>query len=75
MSKNPICSIDTTIFDATTPGQSGFGKNDNERVIYIPQNSRNGASPSDCLVSYPGHSLRVLVIYRDAADWVGSKIV
>ncbi len=43
---------------ATTPGQSGPGSNGNEGVLRIPQSSNTaGTSPSDCLVSYPGHSL------------------
>ena len=43
---------------ATTPGQSGPGSDGNEGVLRIPQSSSNaGTSPSDCLVSYPGHSL------------------
>ena len=43
---------------ATTPGQSGPGSNGNEVVLRIPQSSTvTGASPSDCLVSYLGHSL------------------
>ena len=38
--------------------QSGPGSDGNERVLCIPQSSRiTGTSPSDCLVSYPGHSL------------------
>ena len=40
------------------PGQSGPGSNGNEGVLRIPQSpSITGTSPSDCLVSYPGHSL------------------
>ena len=40
------------------PGQSGPGSNGNEGVLRIPQGpSITGTSPSDCLVSYPGHSL------------------
>ena len=51
MSNSFIWPIDTTLSDATTPGQSGPGS--------IPQRSCiAGASPSDCLVSYPGHLLR-----------------
>ena len=39
-------------------GQSGPGSNGNEGVLRIPQSSSTaGTSPSDCLVSYPGHSL------------------
>ena len=40
----------------TTPGHSGPGNNDNERLLHIPQSNRTEASPSDCLMSYPGHS-------------------
>ena len=43
---------------ATTLGQSGPGSDGNEGVLHIPQSSSTaGTSPSDCLVSYPGHSL------------------
>ena len=46
------------IYNTNTPGQSGHGSNGNKRVLHIPQSSSiTGASPSDCLVSYPGHSL------------------
>ena len=42
---------------ATTLGQSRPGSNGNEGVLCIPQSSSiAGTSPSDCLVSYPGHS-------------------
>ena len=45
---------------ATTPGQSEPGRNGNEGVLCIRQSpSITGTSPSDCLVSYPGHSLVV----------------
>ena len=38
--------------------QSGPGNDGNEGVLRIPQSSSiTGASPSDCLVSYLGHSL------------------
>ena len=43
---------------ATTPGQSGSGSDGNEGVPCIPKSSSiTGASPSDCLVLYLGHSL------------------
>ena len=43
---------------ATIPGQSGPGSNGNEGVFRIPQSSSiTGTSPSDCLMSYPVHSL------------------
>ena len=53
---------------ATTPDQSGPGNNGNEGVLCIPQSSSiTGTSPSDCLVSYPGHLLRwgVLLLCRE----------
>ena len=49
----------TGLSGATTPGQSEPGSNGNEGVLHIPQSSSiTGISPSDCLVSYPGHSWR-----------------
>ena len=40
------------------PGQSEPESGDNEGVLHIPQSSSiTGVSPSNCLVSYPGHSL------------------
>ena len=53
-----IWPIDRTLSGATTPGQIGPGSNGNEGVLCIPQSSSiTAASPSDCLVSYPGHLL------------------
>ena len=44
---------------AITSGHSRTGSNSNERVLHIPPNSCiTGASPSDYLMSYAGHSLR-----------------
>ena len=40
----------------TTPDKSGYGSNGNEGVLHIPQSFRTGASLSDGLVSYLGHS-------------------
>ena len=58
MSNSSIWFIDKTLSGATTPGQSGAGSIGNEGVLCIPQNSSiTGASPLDCLMSYPGHSL------------------
>ena len=37
-----------------------------EGVLHIPQSSKTGASPLDCFVSYSGHSLWVLALYRYA---------
>ena len=53
-----IQPIDRTQPGATTLGQSGPGTNDNEWVLSIPKSSCiTGTSPSDFLVSYPGHWL------------------
>ena len=50
--------LDRTLIGATIPGQSGPESDGNERVLRIPQSSSlTEASPSDCFVSYPGHSL------------------
>ena len=51
-----IWPIDKTLSDATTPGQNESGSNGNESVFSILQSSRiTGASPSDCLMLYPGY--------------------
>ena len=51
--------IDRNLSDATTSGQSGTGSDGNKGAFCILQSSRiTGASPSDFLVSYLGHSLR-----------------
>ena len=53
-----IRPIDKTLSSATTRGLSGPGSDGNKGVLHIPQSSSiTGASPSDCLVSYPGHLL------------------
>ena len=53
-----ICPIDRTLSGATTPGQSRPGSDGNEGLHCIPQSPTiTGMSPSDCLVSYPGHFL------------------
>ena len=49
--------MDRTLSGAPTPGQSGPVSDGNEAVLRISQSSRiTGASPSDCLMSYPEHS-------------------
>ena len=58
MSNSSIWVIDRTLSGTTTPGQSGPGSDDNEEGLRIlPNSSITGASPSDCLKSYTGHSL------------------
>ena len=73
-----IYPIHRALSGATIPSQSGPGSNDNEGVLCIPQSSSiTGTSPSDCLVSYSGHSLEgsytsaeVQSVYSTApADW------
>ena len=58
MQFSSIWPIDRILSGATTLGQSGPVSDGNEGVLCIPQSSSiTGTSPSDCLVSYPGHSL------------------
>ena len=66
------------ISGTTIPSHSGPGSDGNEEVICILQSSSiTGTSSSDCLVSYPGHSLResypeaeMLLVYSTVpADW------
>ena len=71
-----VCSIwpkGRTILGATTPGQSEPGRNGNEEVLCIPQSSKAGSSPSDCLMSYLGHLLKgelLQSVYSTApANW------
>ena len=70
MQFSSIWSTDRNLTGATTPGQSEPDSNGNEGMLRIPQNSNIiGTSPSDCLVSYLGHSLAVggvLPLYRGA---------
>ena len=55
MSNSSFWPIVRTLPGDTTPGQSGPVSDGNEGVLCIPQSSSiTGASPSDCLVSYPG---------------------
>ena len=66
------------ISGTTTPGHSGPESDGNGEVLRFPQSSCTaGTSPSDCLVSYAGHSLwgfypcaEVQSMYCTApADW------
>ena len=50
--------INRTLSGTTTLGQSGPGNDGNKEVLRISQSyTITRASPSDCLVPYPGHSL------------------
>ena len=52
MFNNPIWLIDKTFSGASTPGQSGSGSNDNEKVLQILQSfSITAVSTSDGLMS------------------------
>ena len=49
--------IDRTLSDASITGPTEHENNDNKEQLRVPQSSSiSGASSSDCLVSYPGHS-------------------
>ena len=51
-----LLPIKRALSGATIQSQSGPGRNGNEGLLRIPQSSIiTGTSPSDCLVSYPGH--------------------
>ena len=61
--KAGFTTSDRAVSGSTTPGQCGPGSDGNEGVLCIPQSpSITGTSPSDCLVSYPGHLLEVGVL-------------
>ena len=73
-----------TLSSATTQGQSAPGSDGNERELCIPQSSSiTEASPSDCLVSYPRHSLGESYLSADIqsvystvpADWAINVLV
>ena len=54
---------------------SGPGSNDNEKVLHVLRISMAGASPSEGLMSYPGHLLGGG--HRDAVGvfWAGNYVV
>ena len=56
-----------TLSGAPTQSQSGPGSNGNEGVLNISQSLKAGDSLSDCLISFPGHSLGGgITLCRDA---------
>ena len=58
MPNSSIRPIDRTSSGDTAPGKRGTGSDDNEGMLHITKSSFiTAASPSDCLVSYPGHLL------------------
>ena len=63
MSNSLIWPIDRTLSGAFTLGQSGPRNDGNEVVLSIPQSSSiTRASASDCLMSYPEHSVVVVMM-------------
>ena len=83
LSNSFIWTIDTTLSGTITLGESGSGSDGNEGVLHIPQSfSIIGALPSDCLMSYPRHSLKdfypsaeMQSVYSTAtADWTLDKL-
>ena len=74
-----IQPIDKTLIRCYHSGQNGAGSDGNKGILRILQSSIiTGTSPSDCLVSYPGHTLgwgsypsvEVQSVYSTApADW------
>ena len=73
-----VWPIDRTQSGITTPVLGGPGSNDNEGVLRTLQSSSiTWTSPSDCFVSYPGHSFWGVLplckeqsVYSTAeADW------
>ena len=84
MSNSCIWPIDRALSGATTPEQSGPGSDGNEGILRVPQStSICEASESDCLLSYPGHSLgesypsaEMQSVYSVApADWARFYII
>ena len=58
MLNSSIWPIRHTLSVAATPGYGVPGSDGNKEVLRIPQSSGIiGASPSDCFMPYPGHSL------------------
>ena len=65
-----IWPTDKTLSGATSTGQSGPGVDDNEELSIPQSSSITGASPLDCLMSYPRHLLagEVLSFSRDVVN-------
>ena len=84
MSNSSIWPIDRTQSGATNPDQSEPGSDGKEEVLCIPINSIIiGATLSDSLVSYPGHtfeesysSTEMQSVYSTTlADWAVSIMI
>ena len=68
MSNLSIWSIDRILSSKNTPSQIGPGSNGNEGVLRIPRSSSTtGDSALDCLILYPEHWLKeVLLLCKKA---------
>ena len=54
------------------PSQNKPGSNGNKGVLHTPHSPRTGASPSNCLVSYQGHSVVEGTYSSAEMQWVYS---
>ena len=84
MSNSFILLLDKPLSDATTPVQSGPGRDGNEKALCISQSSSfTGTLPSDCSGLYSGHSLgepylsaEMQLAYSTApADWAYKSLL
>ena len=67
---------DRALSGAAIPGQSGRGSDGNEGVVCIPQSSSIArTSLSDCLVSYQGHSMVVVLPLYGGSVYSPSQLV
>ena len=74
-----------TLSGATITGQNGLGSDSNEEALHISQSSSiTGTSPSDCLMSNPGHLLggvgsylsgEMQSVYSTAPSWLGFYVL
>ena len=55
-SNGSIYPLRWTLLGTIISSQRQSGSHSNEGVVHVPQSFKNGASPVDSLVSYPGHS-------------------
>ena len=78
MSNSFIWPTDRSLLPATHQGQSHSWSDFNDGLLHIsPSTSNTGASLSDCLVSFPGHSLgEVLSLCEDAVGifYISSRL-
>ena len=74
-----LWAIGKTLSGASTQGQSGPGRDSNKWMLGIPQSSSiTEASPLECLMSYPRHSLGETYLFAEMksayfttpTDWI-----